>query len=147
MKIVLLQNVAKVGKKYEVKEVANGFALNNLIPKGLAKTATDSVLNEIGNLRKAEDVQKKIREDLLIKNIDDVAGSLVTITSKANDKGHLFAGIHKEELLSAIKEQTRLEFDEDHIVLEEPIKEVGEHEIKVKVGEKEVALKVKVEGK
>lgn len=147
MKIVLLQNVPKVGNKYEVKEVANGFALNNLIPKGLAKTATNSVMNEIENLKKLEDSKKKVREDLLLKNIEDVSGSEVKISEKANDKGHLFAKVHKEELLEAIKEQTRLDFDEDHIVLDEPIKEVGDHEVKIKVGEKEVSLKVVIESK
>jgi len=144
MKIVLLSNVPKVGQKYEVKVVADGFASNSLIPRGLAKTATASVLKEIENLKKNELARKKIREDLLIKSIKDVENISVEVSGKANDKGHLFASIHAKDIVKAVQEQTGLGFDTDHLVLKEPLKEVGEHQIKAKIGELEVPFTVVV---
>lgn len=144
MKIVLLSDVPKVGQKYEVKEVADGFALNSLIPKGLAKTATDSTLRQIEDLKKNDQVRKKVRDDLLLKNIKDVENISVEVSGKANEKGHLFASIHEEDIVKAIKEQTGLGLDTDHIVLKEHLKEVGEHEVKAKVGETEVSFTVVV---
>lgn len=142
MKIVLLKDVPKVGQRYDIKEVANGYALNALIPKGVAKVATDSVLKELEELKKNDLARKRVREDLLLKSIKDVENVSVEVTGKANDKGHLFASIHEADIVEAVKKQTGLGFDEDHIVIDEPLKEIGEHQIKAKVGEMEVPFKV-----
>ena len=145
MRVVLLNDVPKVGRRYEVKNVADGYAMNSLIPRGLAKAATKSVLKEIENMKVSDEARRKVRDDLLLKNIQDVENTTVTISGKANDKGHLFAGIHVDELVSAIKEQTGLGLDVDHLVLKEPLKEVGKHKIIAKVGEVETQFTVKVE--
>jgi len=144
MKVILLKDVAKVGKKYEVKEVANGFATNSLIPRGLAVTANDSALRRIEDMKKNDTVRKEVREDLLLKNIKDLEGVVVEISGKASEKGHLFAGIHKEELIPAVKEQSGLDIDAEHIVLTEPLKEVGEHKVAAKVGDVETHFTVKI---
>lgn len=142
MKVVLLNDVPKVGKKYDVKEVSSGYASNMLIPKGLAKIATSSVLKQIEEQKKTDVVRKKVREDLLLKNIADIQKATITMYGKANEKGSLFAGIHTEELVLAIKEQTGLGLDADHLVLDEPLKEVGEHAVMAKVGETEAKFTV-----
>ena len=147
MRIVLLNDVPKVGRRFEVKNVADGYAMNSLIPRGLAKSATKTVLKEIENRKVSDEARKKVRDDLLLKNIKDVENATITISGKASDKGHLFAGIHVEELVSVIKEQTGLGLDVDHIVLKEPIKEVGEHKVVAKVGDMETKFTVKVEEK
>lgn len=144
MKVILLKNIAKLGNKFEVKEVSRGFAQNKLIPNGEATLATPAALKNIENQRAQLDAQKKIREDLIIKNIEDIKGTKITIKGKANDKGHLFAGIHKEEIIPALKEQTRLDIGEDHLVLEEALKEVGEHKIGMKVGDTEAEFTVEI---
>lgn len=134
----------KLGKKYDVKTVADGFAINSLIPRGLAEIATEKSMKRL-ELVKAQDVtEKKIREDLLLKNLNDLNTVVIEIKEKVNEKGHLFAGIHKPELIAEIKKQTRLDMDEEHIVLEKPIKEVGDHMIDVKVGDKSAQFKVTV---
>lgn len=144
MKVVLLKNVAKVGNKFDVKNVADGYALNFLIPNGLAEAATASVLKRVEVLKKEIAADLKIKEDLLLKNLKDIGGVVLNIKGKANAKGSLFAGIHKEELSKEIKEQTRLDIDPSFIDLEKPIKEVGDHEVTVKVSDKTVKFKVVV---
>ena len=142
MKVILLKDVQKVGRKYEVVNVAEGFAMNSLIPRGLAETATEKALLRADKFKATEDADRKVREDLLLKNLKDLSGVTLEISGKANEKGHLFAGIHKEELIPALKEQTRLDIDQSYIVLDKPLKEVGEHKVEVKVQDKSAEFTV-----
>ncbi len=145
MKVVLLQDVPKLGRKYEVKNVSDGHAINFLMPKGLVELASEGNIKKVEGLKAIHEAEQKIRVDLLLKNLDDIKGTVVTMKEKANEKGHLFAGVHKAELIPAIKEQTRLDLAPEYIVLEKPIKTVGEHEIQVKVGENTASFKLIIE--
>lgn len=147
MKIILLKDIAKVGKKYDVKDISEGYAQNMLIPKGLAVAATPDVLKRV-ELEKARDEgEKKLRNDLLMKNLKDLDGITVTMIEKANEKGHLFAGIHKPEIIPAIFNQTKLQIDAEHMILDKPIKEVGTHIIEVKAGNKSAKFNLEVKSK
>ncbi len=147
MKVILLKNVPKIGQKYEVKEVSDGHASNFLIPRGLALVASESALKQVETLKSNDVTAKKIHEDLLLKNLGDIAGVTIHMSESANEQGHLFAGIHKEEIIPALKEQTRLEIAPEYIDLEKPIKTTGEHEITVSVQDKKVTFKLIVEAK
>lgn len=147
MKVILLQNVPKIGKKYEQKVVSDGYATNFLIPRGLAEIATDSSVSRIMLRKSQSDAEAKIHEDLLLKNLHDLEGARVEMTESANDKGHLFAGIHAAEMIPFIKEQTRLEILPEHIVLEKPIKSVGEHVIPVTIQNTTVTFTLVVNAK
>jgi large subunit ribosomal protein L9 len=133
MKVILLKDVPKIGKKYEVKNVAEGHALNFLIPRGLVETATKSALEKVKTYKTQDEARRKIQEDLLLKNIADLEGVKIEMSETANDKGHLFAGIHKEEIIPEISKQTKLEILPEHLLLDKPIKSVGEHIIEVKI--------------
>ncbi len=147
MKIILLKDVPKVGRKYDTKDVSEGYAANLLIPRGLAVVATPSTVKVI-NLEKAKiEGDRKMSEDLLAKTLSDLDGMTVTVTEKVNEKGHLFAGVYKPELLKVIKEQTRLELNSEHIVLEKPIKEAGEHTIELKGAGKTAKLTLSIKAK
>jgi large subunit ribosomal protein L9 len=144
MKIILLKDVPKVGKRYEMKDISDGYALNLLIPRGLAVIATKDTAKRI-DLEKARDEgEKKIHQELLLKNLGELSGVTITMTEKANEKGHLFAGVHKLEIIPAIQKQTRLQIDAEHIVLEKPIKEVGMHEVQVKAGDKSIKFNLDI---
>jgi large subunit ribosomal protein L9 len=147
MKVILLKDVAKIGKKYEVKNVADGHATNFLIPRGLVQIATESNVKTITLQKSRDEQEKKVQEDLILKNIKDLEGVNITVEEKANDKGHLFAGIHREEIVPLLKDQTRLDVLPEHIILEKPIKEVGEHEIEVHVQNVKAKFKLTVTAK
>lgn len=147
MQVILLKNVAKLGKKYDVKNVSDGYALNFLIPNGMAEPAVGGAIKRLEDLKLQEDENKKVQEDLLLKNLHSLEGITLEMEEKANEQGHLFAGIHKEEIASELKNQDRLEILPEHINLEKPIKEVGEHEIEVKIQEKSVKFKLLVKAK
>ena len=80
-----------------------------------------------------------------MNNIKSLDGITLNISGKANNKGHLFAGIHREEIAKELDTQLHLSVDPSSIMLEHPIKEVGEHTIEVKVEGKSAKLKIVVE--
>ncbi len=142
MKIILLKDVKGLGKKYDIKEAKDGHVLNLLIPQGLAVHATDKNLKEV-DIKKRNDLEhRKIQEDLLIMNLKELDRIKIEMSEKANTKGHLFAGIHKEQIIPEIKKQTRIDMLPEFLILEKPIKEVGEHEISVKIADKTVKFKL-----
>ncbi len=145
MKVILLKDVAKIGKKFDIKNVADGYALNFLIPKKLAILATKEAVSKIEESKKLQTAEKNIQAELLLKNLETLASSNVVIKSKANEKGHLFAGVDKKELIAEIKKQVRLDIPEDLIELEKPIKEVGDHKIKMSFEKKKFEMTVKIE--
>ena len=144
MKIILLKDVQKVGRKYEMKEISDGYALNLLIPRGLAVAATKDTVKRIELEKSRDEGEKKIHQELLLKNLSELSGVTITMSEKANEKGHLFAGVHKLEIIPAIQKQTRLQIEAEHMVLDKPIKEVGLHEITVKAGEKTIKFNLDI---
>lgn len=145
MKIILLKDVPKVGRKYDVKDVAEGYALNMLIPRKLAEIATPNGIKKIEALKENDLTQKKIQEELLVKNLEIIKNLTVTIKGKANEKGSLFAGITKEMLAAEILKSSRLNIDANMIVLSKPIKEVGEHKITIEAGNRKAEFSLVVE--
>ena len=131
MKIILLKDVPKVGRRYDVKDVADGYALNLLIPKGLAKIATPDAVKKIEETKKNDLTQKKIQEELLLKSLESIKNITLVIKGKANGQGHLFAGITKEVLVVELKNQAKFQVDPEAVMLGKPIKELGEHKIKI----------------
>ncbi len=145
MKVILLKGVQKLGKRLDIVNVADGFAMNNLFPNKLAELATPDSIKRAEKARDAETAEKKVREDLLIKNLKGLEGTTITLSGKANDKGHLFAGIHKEELIAALKEQGHIDMDAEHILLDKPLKDIGDNWVNVKVQDKDSKFKVVIE--
>lgn len=144
MKVILLSDVSKLGRKFDVKEVNSGHALNFLIPKKLAVAATPAALKRLETEKNRNDAERKIQEELLVKNLSEIDGKTLNIKEKVNEKGHLFASLHKEEIAQKLAEITRVEIDPENLVMEHPIKEAGEHEVEIKIGEKSAKIKVVV---
>jgi large subunit ribosomal protein L9 len=147
MKIILLKDVPKVGRKYDIKDVAEGYALNMLIPRRLAEVATPQAVKKIETMKVNDITNKKIQEELLAKNLETIKTLTLTLAGKANDKGHLFAGITKERLAEEITKTTRLHIDPSLIKLDKPLKEVGEHHVGLEAGGKKVEFVVVIKAK
>ncbi len=145
MKVILLKDVPKLGRRFEVKDVSSGHAINHLIPQGHVLAATPDTMKRLEIQKKKFDAERKIHEDLLVKNLKDLDGKTLTIFGKANDKGHLFAGLHREAIAVELQKQTQLQIDPTFIQLEHPLKEVGEHIVEVNGGGKSVKFKVVVQ--
>lgn len=146
MRIILLQDVPKVGKKWEVKNVADGFAQNSLIPRGLAEIATAAGAARAAAARADADSKRIASAEAIAQNFKKIEGARVEIISKANEHGHLFAAIHENDIIKALKEKTGVEVAPEFINLAHPIKTTWEHNIEVSVGDVKAHFTLSVSG-
>ncbi len=131
MRVILLEDIDKLGKKYEIKEIKDGYARNSLIPKGLVKMAEPKALKWLEEQREIE--RKKAEEELksyqeMASNID---GMEVIIPVKIGEEGQLFEKITAQKISEKLKEMG-FEVKKEKIDLVEPIGELGEFPIKIK---------------
>lgn len=142
MKIILLEDVSKLGKKYDIKDVNSGHAQNFLIPKGLAVAATGEALKRVKLQKIESEKENDVQNKLMIKNLESLNGITLGVSGKANEKGHLFAGFHREDLAKELENQLHISINPLWIALEHPIKEIGETSIEVKAPDKSVKFKL-----
>lgn len=147
MKIVLLKDVKGVGRKHDVKNVADGFALNSLIPQGLAEVAVGKALARVEMIKKQEEAERKVKEDLLSKNLKSIHDQVVEVEAGANEKGHLFAGLHAADIAPLVKAKTGVDLLPEFMQLDKPVKELGEHKIDIKVHGKSASFTLVVKAK
>lgn len=144
MKIVLLNDVASLGRRFEVKNVTAGYARNYLLPKGLAALADNATLKRIELLKHKHESDLKRRRDEAVQLISQLAGTIITIEVKTNEQGHLFEGIDRTAIAEAVKRETKIELDPDWIELERPIKVIGDYDLTVAHGETKEQIKVRI---
>jgi large subunit ribosomal protein L9 len=146
MKVIFLKDVQRVGKRHDIKDVPDGYAMNFLIPNKLAEPATSKAVAELDKRKKSIEIEREVQESLLLKNLEEIKDKVVAIKGKANEKGSLFKAIHKKEILQAMQEQHHASISEEFILLEKPIKETGKFEIPIQIGKNKSSFKVIVEG-
>lgn len=131
MRVILLKDIENLGKKYEVKEVADGHAKNFLLPRGLVKKATEENLKWLEVQKEIE--AKKAEEEL--KEVQGAAtavdGQEIIIPVKIGEEGQLFESINTQKIVEKLKE-AGFDIKKNQIDLIEPIKEMGEFPIKIK---------------
>lgn len=143
MIVILLKDVKGTGKAGEVVKVSDGYARNMLLPKGLAKEATE------GNVKSLEKQKALMEEKRLAdkKRAEELAETLKTsvvkIATKGGDSGRLFGSITSKDVAGELKKQYNINIDKKKFVMDNPIKAVGDYEIEVKLFT-EVSGKVRV---
>jgi len=128
MKIILLDNIEKLGKKRDVKHVATGYARNFLFPRGLAKLATRDALDELeDDLRKREQLATQglqVVEDL----VESLDGFEISFFAKVSEGQTLYAAVAAADIQKKLQE-LGFKVKEEAIKIKEPIKEVGEYKV------------------
>lgn len=134
MKVVLNQDVSKLGYRGDIIDVKAGYFRNFLFPNDLADYGSASRIS-IAEKRKEKMVMRKQE---VLENAKDVVGKLeglkLKLTAKASDKGKLFGSISNIDIAKAIKAELKMDFDSAFIEME-PLKELGEHKVSIKLGE------------
>ncbi len=144
MKVILLQDLTKLGKRGEVREVADGYAVNVLIAQKKALQATPAELakwKQVGEKKKKE---KDIAEKSFFDLIDAVKKSVPTISVKKHDNGHLFAAISAEQVADALFTTTHISVNPSQLEIKSAIKALGNHTVIVKQGDKKADLVISV---
>ncbi len=132
MKVILLRDVARLGKRFSVAEVPDGYALNQLIPKGMVEAATPENLKRVGARIEKQQSTKVSTESDLVVALAALKDSPITIAVQANAQGHLFKAVKAADIAVAAAAAGHA-IPLETIVLAEPIKSLGDHQIGVKM--------------
>ncbi len=133
MKVILLEDVKKLGKKGDLVNVADGYARNYLFPRNLAEEATSGSIKQLKQEKTALE-RKKQKEIETAKQIaEKLSQTSVTLKVKAGDKGKLFGSVTTKDISDALKKQHKVEIDKRKIEISEPIKSLGSYVVDIKL--------------
>jgi large subunit ribosomal protein L9 len=144
MKVVLRADVDRVGKKGDIIDVADGFARNFLVPKGLAFKATPGAETQATAMRRSRDLHDARDRESAETVARVLVPAVIRIPVRAGSEGRLFGSITTADVVEAVRAQTGVELDRRRVHLDEPIKSLGTHEVPVKL-HSEVEFRVTVE--
>ncbi len=131
MKVILLKDVRAVGQHGEIKEVAEGYARNFLLPQRLAEPATDAKIAEHAAKAAAHEAELQKQEEQLSNKIQMLRGKKVTIAARATEKGGLFKAISQKDVAKALRTEHSLEIPDTAVASSIHIKTTGEHEVEL----------------
>ncbi len=133
MRVILLRDVAKIGRRGEVCEVPGGHAQNFLIPRKFAVVATEEALRKLTVEENKKAINTGRHNDAFREVLTALASKSVEVVLEANDKGHLFKSLRARDVVSALAVHG-MTITEDEVVLDAPIKNVGTHSITLRSG-------------
>jgi large subunit ribosomal protein L9 len=133
MKVVLRTDVDELGKRGDVLDVADGFARNYLVPKGLAMKATAGAAAQAAAMRRARDLRDAQDRSAAEEVATTLVPKVITVPARAGSEGKLFGSVTAADVAAAVEQQTGVAIDRRKVMLGEPIKSLGTHTIPVKL--------------
>ena len=133
MKVILRADVDRVGKKGDILDVADGYARNFLVPRGLALKATDGAVAQAHAMRRSRDVRDAADRQAAEEIARQLVPQVINLSARAGTGGKLFGSITAADVADAVQSQTGLAIDRRKVHLDEPIREVGTHRVSVKL--------------
>ncbi len=133
MKVILLKDVAGTGKKGQLVEVSDGHAKNFLIPKKLASEATKSNINDLEQKRASAEAKQKRELDAANELAQSLNEKRVSLKVRTGENGKVFGSVTSKEIAEALSSIAGISIDKKKIALDEPIKQVGEHKVQIKL--------------
>ena len=144
MKVILADDVDNLGRKGDVVSVADGFARNFLVPKGLALFASKGALRQAEQMRRArEEQERKVKEEAASR-VGRLGATPVYISARAGEEGRLFGSVTKADVARAIQDQLGESVERQLVALDDPIRSLGTHTVEIRLHE-EVNAMVTVE--
>lgn len=133
MRIVLREDVDDLGRKGDLLEVADGYARNYLVPRGLALKASKGIVKQAESMRRSREV-REVRDRAAAEEVaSKLSGARVEITARAGEGGKLFGSVTASDIADAVLAQSGVEIDRRKIELAEPLKELGPAELTVRL--------------
>jgi large subunit ribosomal protein L9 len=129
MQVILRANVSSLGKRGDICDVADGYARNYLLPRGLAMKATAGAVAQAAAMRRGRDLRDAQDRATAEDAIQGLVGRTFTVTARAGAEGRLYGSVGQAEVADVIAAQAGLTIDRRQVELEEPIKQVGDHEV------------------
>ena len=139
MRLILTADVAGLGTKGDIVEVANGYGRNYLLPQRLAVTATQGAINQIQEARRVKEAARRRELEAAERIRNQLAATRIVIAAQVTDAGRLFGSIGRSEVIDAVRSLSQVRLHRKMITLPEPIKTIGFHEVKITL-DREVEL-------
>jgi large subunit ribosomal protein L9 len=133
MKVVLRADVARLGKRGDIVEVKDGYARNHLVPAGVAMPATPKVSEQAAAMRRSRDRRDARDREGAQSIAQRLVPVVITIPARAGREGRLFGSVTPSDVVDAVEAQTGIHIDRRRFVDAEPIKQVGLHEVAVRL--------------
>jgi large subunit ribosomal protein L9 len=133
MKVVLTQDVRGVGKKSEIKEVSDGYARNNLLPRRLAVPATEAQVHKIVAERGVEALRASKAETAARELANTVAGVTLHFKVRVGEQNRIFGSITSQDIAEAVSKQVNVTIDKRKVDLDEPIRHVGTFTVPIRM--------------
>jgi len=133
MKVVLRADVADVGHKGDIVDVADGFARNYLVPKGLAMKATKGSQTQATAMKRARDVKDARDRGAAEEVATRLVSAVITVKAKAGSEGRLFGSVTAADIVAAVQAQTGIDLDRRRLHLDDAIKSLGMHQVPVRL--------------
>lgn len=143
MKVILLRDVAKIGRRNDIVDLPDGYAQNQLIPKKWAEPATPANIKKITTqkaVNAAHDEAEQSRFDEVVKSLQS---DMLQVEAGPDDNGHLFKAVHENEIVASAKAKG-LALETAWVQIAKPIKSLGVQEITLKRGTKSVACQIEI---
>ncbi len=132
MKVLLLQDVYKLGRAGDVKKVANGYGRNYLIPQGLAVLATPGALAQADRIRQKADKQRAILNEEMSGVAEQLEGLVLTFPARASETGRLYGSVNTRMIAEKLSEKIGVEISHRQID-SQPLRMIGEHTVNVRL--------------
>jgi large subunit ribosomal protein L9 len=133
MRVILRADLANVGKRGDICEVADGFARNYLFPKGLAITASEGAVSQAAAMRRARDLRDAQDRSAAEEVARALVAKVIQIRARAGSEGRLFGSVTAADVVDAVSAQTGVELDRRKLHLDDPIKTLGTHSVAVRL--------------
>lgn len=133
MKLILIADVPELGQKGDVVDVSDGYARNFLLPRNKALKATEGAIRTADDLRRVREETERQARDQAEKIATQLVGTRVVLAAQAGDEGKLYGSIGVADVVEGIRKFTGVEVDRKTVVLGQPIRAIGLHEIQVKL--------------
>ena len=131
MKVILQKSVDKLGVPGDVVDVADGYARNYLMPRGLAVRASKGGVKHVESLKRAHATRVSQEQAEAQQVADRLTASPIKVRARVGEEGRLFGSVTASELAEEIERQTGVKVDRHDVHLDEPIRSVGVHEVRV----------------
>jgi large subunit ribosomal protein L9 len=133
MKVLLRSDVVGVGRRGDIVTVSSGHARNVLMPRGLAVPASDGTVRQSESMKRARQLREAADRESAQVVATELASRTITVSAKAGNEGRLFGSVSAGDIAAAVAAQTGLAIDRKGIVINEPIRSVGEHRVVVEL--------------
>ena len=132
-KVILRADVDDLGKRGDILDVADGYARNYLVPKGLAMKASSGAESQAGRMRRARDLRDAQDRAAAEQVASTLVPKVISLAARAGSEGKLFGSVTAADIVSAVEDQAGVRLDRKQLRLDEPIKTLGTHSVPVKL--------------